>query len=243
MEPVRLIFPLEDRSILAGLEAGEKVLVSGTIYTARDAAHARLVEELAKARREAGNARAHGAGAQAPWSGSDGVEHAGGEASQLLADVSRVSAEAQRDFGEERRSGGEEGPRSRDEAQLLPFPPGSCIYYAGPAMTRDGRITAIGPTTASRMDTFAPVLYEWGVAATLGKGPRAKEVAEACRAYGAVYLVTYGGAASYLASFVRKATCVAYRDLGPEAIYRLEVEDFPAYVGIDTRGHVFPALP
>ena len=241
MEPVRLIFPLEDRSILAGLEAGEKVLVSGTIYTARDAAHARLVEELAKARHESGNARAYGAGAQAPSRGSGGVEHAGGEASQLLADVSHVSEEGKRGLGDERRSA-VEGLRSRDEAQLLPFPPGSCIYYAGPAMTRDGRITAIGPTTASRMDRFAPVLYEWGVAATLGKGPRAKEVAEACRAYGAVYLVTYGGAASYLASFVRKATCIAYRDLGPEAIYRLEVEDFPAYVGIDTRGHVFPAL-
>lgn len=119
---------------------------------------------------------------------------------------------------------------------------GSCIFYAGPAMTGSGRLTAIGPTTAGRMDRFAPLLYEKGVVATIGKGPRSEEVALSCRKNKSIYLVSFGGAASYLAQFVREIRVFAYRDLGPEAIYKLELESFPCVVGIDASGKVFPEL-
>lgn len=111
-----------------------------------------------------------------------------------------------------------------------------CIFYAGPAFYPDGRLSAVGPTTSSRMDGFAPLFYRLGVAATLGKGPRAEEVVDACSQHAGIYLLTYGGAAAYLTRFVRKVELVEFKELGPEAIYRLWVEDFPAVVGIDAEG-------
>jgi len=87
------------------------------------------------------------------------------------------------------------------------------------------------------MDSFAPLFYGLGVAATLGKGPRTGEVVDACRQHGGVYLLTYAGVAAYLTRFVRKIELVEFEELGPEAIYRLWVEDFPAVVGIDVKGN------
>ncbi|MCX7831920.1 MAG: FumA C-terminus/TtdB family hydratase beta subunit [Actinobacteria bacterium] len=113
----------------------------------------------------------------------------------------------------------------------------SCIFYAGPAFYPDGSLSAIGPTTAARMDEYAPSFYEAGVLATIGKGPRDFSIVEACKKTVSVYLITYGGAASYLTRFVKSIELVDFDELGPEAIYRLEVEDFPAVVGIDSRGN------
>lgn len=112
----------------------------------------------------------------------------------------------------------------------------SCIFYAGPAFFPDGSLSAIGPTTSARMDAFAPLLYKEGVVATIGKGPRSKKVAEACRSYGCLYLITYGGAAAYLTRFVKKIEPVEFKDFGPEAVFKLEVLNFPAIVAIDSKG-------
>jgi fumarate hydratase subunit beta len=116
------------------------------------------------------------------------------------------------------------------------------IYYCGPTPGRPSRaIGAAGPTTSSRMDQYAPALYRAGVRATLGKGERAPAVREACRECGALYLVTVGGAGALLGSRVTAAAVVAYPDLGPEALRRLVVADFPAWVAYDAQGGtIFP---
>ncbi len=114
---------------------------------------------------------------------------------------------------------------------------GAAIYYCGPSPAPPGRpIGAAGPTTSARMDPFAPRLYEAGVKVTIGKGPRSLVVREACRQHTGVYLVATGGAGALLATHIRTAQVVAYEDLGPEAIRRLEVEDFPAMIAYDVYG-------
>lgn len=114
---------------------------------------------------------------------------------------------------------------------------GRIIYYCGPTKTPKGKIIgACGPTTSSRMDEFTPRLLKAGLKGMIGKGNRSKEVIAAIKKYRAVYFLTYAGCAALLSKYVKKAKPVAYHDLGPEAIYRLEVEDFPVIVGIDVRG-------
>lgn len=114
---------------------------------------------------------------------------------------------------------------------------GQAIFYAGPTPSAAGRpFGAVGPTTASRMDFAAPELYDAGIAATVGKGVRAQAVKDACVRNGAVYFVTVGGAAAYLAKCVVSSEVLAYDDLGTEALRRIEVRDFPAFVGVDVRG-------
>lgn len=114
---------------------------------------------------------------------------------------------------------------------------GQTIFYAGPSPASAGRpFGAIGPTTASRMDFAAPRLYDAGIVATVGKGVRSRAVKEACVRNGAVYFVTVGGAAAYLAKCVESSTTVAYDDLGTEALRRIDVVDFPVFVGVDTTG-------
>lgn len=166
----RLTLPLSD-DVIKQLHAGQAVSLTGTVYTARDAAHQRLVDAL-------------------------------------------------------------------DNGDELPIDlEGATIYYCGPTPARPDRpIGAAGPTTSARMDSFTPRLYQAGVKATIGKGPRSRQVREACRQHVAVYLVATGGAGALLATHVREAQVVAYDDLGPEAIHRLEVEDFPAMVGYDIYG-------
>lgn len=121
----------------------------------------------------------------------------------------------------------------------LPFDPKSgAIYYCGPTPERgDGLFGSAGPTTSSRMDEFAGALYRAGIAGTIGKGNRSAKVLDACRENGSVYFVTFGGAGAYLAKRILKQECVAFPELGPEAIYRLEVENFPAIVGFDVSGN------
>lgn len=114
---------------------------------------------------------------------------------------------------------------------------GAVIYYCGPTRTPKGKtIGSCGPTTSSRMDEFTSLLLKTGLAAMIGKGNRSKEVIAAIRKYKAVYFLTFAGCGALLSKYIKKATPVAYKDLGPEAIYKLKVENFPLIVGIDSRG-------
>ena len=106
---------------------------------------------------------------------------------------------------------------------------GETIYYVGPTPAKKGEVIgSCGPTTSSRMDDFTPLLLKHGLIGMIGKGERSKEVNRAIKKYGAVYFITIGGAGAYLSEKVKSAKVVAYKDLGPEAIYRLVLEDFPA---------------
>ena len=114
---------------------------------------------------------------------------------------------------------------------------GQVIYYCGPTPAPEGMpIGSCGPTTSSRMDKFTPDLLEKGLKGMIGKGKRDKSVADAIKKNTAVYFLAPAGAGAYLAKKVISSETVAFGDLGPEAIYRLEVKDFPAIVGIDSRG-------
>ena len=163
-----------DKEELATLRAGDACLLTGPLYTLRDAGHMRRLDEM------------------------DELEEEG-----LLYDLE-----------------------------------GQAIFYAGPTPESAGRpFGAIGPTTASRMDFAAPRLHDAGVVATVGKGTRSEEVRQACMRTGSVYFVTVGGAAAYLAKCVESSETLAYDDLGTEALRRVEVTDFPVFVGIDTLGN------
>jgi fumarate hydratase subunit beta len=115
---------------------------------------------------------------------------------------------------------------------------GQVIYYVGPAPAKPGQVIgSAGPTTSGRMDAYSPRLMEIGLKGMIGKGMRKKEVVEAMKKYKAVYFAATGGAGALLAKAIKKAQVVAYEDLGPEAITRLEVEDFPVIVVNDTQGN------
>jgi len=111
------------------------------------------------------------------------------------------------------------------------------IYYCGPTRTPpDKVIGSCGPTTSSRMDVFTPALLKKGLAGMIGKGVRSREVTAAIKKYQAVYFLAFAGCGALLSKYVKSSRCVAYPELGPEAIYRLEVKDFPLIVAIDSRG-------
>jgi fumarate hydratase subunit beta len=115
---------------------------------------------------------------------------------------------------------------------------GQVIYYVGPAPAKPGQVIgSAGPTTSGRMDAYSPKLMEMGLKGMIGKGMRKKEVVEAMKKHKAVYFAATGGAGALLAKAIKKAQVVAYEDLGPEAINRLEVEDFPVIVVNDTKGN------
>ena len=114
---------------------------------------------------------------------------------------------------------------------------GQLIYYVGPTPARPGYpIGAAGPTTAGRMDAYTIPLLELGLAGMIAKGRRSPEVLEAIKAYSAVYFAATGGAGALLAAAIKSYQVLAYADLGPEALARLEVEDFPAIVAADIYG-------
>jgi fumarate hydratase subunit beta len=114
----------------------------------------------------------------------------------------------------------------------------AAVYYCGPTKTPKGRpIGSCGPTTSSRMDKFTPLLLKSGLRVMIGKGARSKEVVQAIKKYKGVYFITLAGCGALLAGKVRKAKPLAFKDLGPEAIYRLEVKDFPLIVAVDSRGN------
>lgn len=115
---------------------------------------------------------------------------------------------------------------------------GQIIYYAGPSPARPGRIIgAIGPTTSCRMDSYAPTLMKAGIRGMLGKGKRSPIVISAIKKHKCVYFVATGGIGALLSESVKKAEIVAYEDLGTEAIYKLELKDFPAIVANDSYGN------
>ena len=114
----------------------------------------------------------------------------------------------------------------------------STIYYMGPSPARDGRpIGSAGPTTATRMDKYAPRLLDLGEKAMIGKGKRSKEVIDAIIRNHAVYFAAVGGAGALLSKCIRKSEIVCYEDLGAEAIRKIEVKDFPVIVVIDREGN------
>lgn len=153
------------------LQVGDKVLINGILYTARDAAHQKLKEAISK-------------GDKLPITLRDQV-----------------------------------------------------IYYTGPTPPPPGHpLGSCGPTTSSRMDSFTPLLLREGLKGMIGKGDRSPEVIQSIRKYQAIYFIAIGGAGALLSRTIRQAEAVAYKDLGPEAIYQLKVVDFPVLVAIDSEG-------
>lgn len=151
------------------LHAGDMVYLSGTIYTARDAAHKRLYESLL-------------AGEELPLELQDNI-----------------------------------------------------IYYLGPSPARQGQVIgSAGPTTSSRMDKYTPLLLQHGLRGMIGKGKRSDQVVDSMAENQAVYFAAIGGAGALLSKCIKKAEVIAYDDLGTEAIRKLEVEDLPAIVVIDS---------
>jgi fumarate hydratase subunit beta len=128
--------------------------------------------------------------------------------------------------------------RSIEAGEPLPLDPeGNIVYYSGPAPARPGRaLGPAGPTTASRMDPYAPLLIERGLRGMIGKGVRSETVIESMREHGCVYFGAVEGTAALLADCVREAEVIAYDDLGAEAVYRLFVEEFPVVVVNDLYG-------
>jgi len=158
--------------VTKNLKSGDYVYITGTIYVARDAAHKRMMEALAR---------------------------------------------------------GENLPIEIKD---------STIYYMGPSPAREGRpIGSAGPTTATRMDKYAPTLLDLGEKAMIGKGKRSQEVMEAIVRNKAVYFAAVGGAGALLSKCVVKSETVCYEDLGAEAILKMEVKDFPVVVVVDCEGN------
>lgn len=161
-----------NRETAATLKAGDYVYISGTVYTARDAAHKRMQEAL-------------------------------------------------------------------ETGETLPLElSGNVIYYMGPSPAREGRpIGSAGPTTASRMDKYAPKLLDLGLTGMIGKGKRSQAVKDAIVRNRSVYFAAVGGAGALLSKAITKSEVIAYDDLGTEAIRKLEVVNFPVIVVIDAQGN------
>jgi fumarate hydratase subunit beta len=128
--------------------------------------------------------------------------------------------------------------QATQQGKQLPFDPsGQILFYVGPTPPPPGRIIgAAGPTTASRMDPFTPMLIEKGLKGMIGKGRRSPQVRQTSVAHGCVYFGSIEGTAALLSGCIRQAEAVAFEDLGPEAIYRLTVAGFPAIVVNDLHG-------
>lgn len=171
-ETLQLSSPLSE-TIARSLKAGDRVLFTGVIWTARDAAHKRLVSLL-------------------------------------------------------------------DQGQKLPVElRDQLIYFVGPCPARPGQVIgSAGPTTSGRMDAYSPrLIKECGLRGMIGKGNRSLVVVEAMKQYGAVYFAATGGAGALIARCIKKCEVIAFPELGPEAIHRLEVENLPLVVAIDSNGN------
>lgn len=171
MSALQITNPISEQN-LHELKAGNRVLLSGTIYTARDAAHKRMNDAMKQ--------------------------------------------------GEE-----------------LPFNiTGQTIYYVGPTPAKPGQVIgSAGPTTSGRMDKYTPDLLDLGLKGMIGKGYRSPEVIESMKKNKAVYFAAIGGSGALIARTIHSMQVIAYEDLGPEAIYKLTIKDFPAVVIIDSEGN------
>jgi len=168
---IQLSAPIS-REKVRKLRSGDSCLISGVIYTGRDAAHKRLCELVAE-------------GKELPFDVKDAI-----------------------------------------------------IYFVGPSPAKPGQVIgSAGPTTSYRMDAYSPILIEQGLTGMIGKGKRNEQVVNAMKQYGAVYFGAIGGCGALLSKCIKKAEIVAYEDLGTEAIRRLEVEDLPVIVIIDSEGN------
>ncbi|MBC8359314.1 MAG: Fe-S-containing hydro-lyase [Candidatus Aminicenantes bacterium] len=166
----RIETPVSDE-LITNLRAGDKVFITGYLYTGRDSAHKKLIDLV-------------------------------NEGKELPIDVK-----------------------------------GQFIYYVGPTPARPGKpIGSAGPTTSYRMDSFAPTLHALGLKGTIGKGSRNEEVKESLKKYKAVYLAAVGGAGALISKSIEGAEVIAYSELGPEAIRKVEVKDFPCIVINDMYG-------
>lgn len=170
METIRLKTPLTDQDV-EKLHSGQKVQISGYIYTARDAAHKKMVELLEK-------------------------------------------------------------------GESLPFDPkGQIIYFVGPTPAKPGKVIgSAGPTTSGRMNKYSPVMIGAGLKGMIGKGEMGREVSDALKKHKGVYFVATGGAAALIARKITESEVVAYEELGPEAVRRLKVEEFPVIIAQDCHG-------
>lgn len=168
---IKLTTPLTREKVM-NLKPGDNVLLTGTIYAARDAAHKKLMERL-------------------------------------------------------------------DHGEALPFDiAGAVIYYVGPTPTREGEVIgSAGPTTSLRMDAYTPRLLDLGLMGMIGKGKRNDEVKRKMVEHGAIYFAAIGGAGALIKKTILAQETIAYEELGPEAIRRLEVKDFPLTVIIDSNGN------
>jgi len=171
MEIKHISTPLTQEK-LKDLKSGDSVLISGTMYTGRDAAHARLVDAINK-------------------------------------------------------------------GEKLPFEPkDAIIYYVGPAPTKPGNVIgSAGPTTSYRMDDLTVPLLELGLTGMIGKGLRSQIVVDSMKKNGAIYFAAIGGAGALISKSIKECEIIAFEDLGPEAVRKLTVVDFPAVVVIDGEGN------
>ena len=157
---------------LADLKAGDAVLLSGIVYTARDAAHKRMTEEA-------------NAGQPFPFDLTD-----------------------------------------------------AAIYYVGPSPAAPGQVIgSAGPTSSYRMDPYTPQILDGGVSVLIGKGPRGPEVIDAIKRNGAVYFAAVGGAGALISQCIKSSEVIAYEEYGTEAVRKLEIEDMPVIVAIDSAGN------
>ncbi|MBU3180911.1 Fe-S-containing hydro-lyase [Clostridium psychrophilum] len=171
MEIKHITTPLTQEK-LKKLKSGDSVLISGTMYTGRDAAHQRLVDAI-------------------------------------------------------------------NNSEKLPFnPKDAIIYYVGPSPTKPGNVIgSAGPTTSYRMDDLTVPLLELGLTGMIGKGLRSKIVVDSMKKNGAIYFAAIGGAGALISKSIKKCEIIAFEDLGPEAVRKLTVVDFPAVVVIDSEGN------
>ena len=171
MSEIKVTTPLNEE-VISKWRSGDKILISGIIYTGRDAAHKRLVELI-------------------------------------------------------------------DKGESLPFDvKGQIIYFVGPTPARPGRaVGSAGPTTSYRMDAYSPRLIERGLKGMIGKGSRSKEVIEAMMKHKCVYMAAVGGAGALISRCIKSSEIIAYDDLGPEAIRKMEVENLPVIVVNDISGN------
>lgn len=168
---IKITTPLTEEKVKA-LKSGDKVLLSGTIYTARDAGHKKMLEQIQR-------------GEELPFELKNGI-----------------------------------------------------IYYAGPSPTKSGQVIgSVGPTTSYRMDSYTPTLLDLGLKGMIGKGDRNEKVIESMKKNCCVYFAAVGGAAALIANSVKNCTEIAYQELGPESLRKLEVIDFPMIVVIDYMGN------